>query len=430
MKSFYSHLFETFLELNFLEFSAKVAASLITVLALVFIAVIVHWITKKIIIQLIHRLVEKSKTNWDDYLLKRKVFQSMSHITSAMVFYYASDFSAIPELTKLLTNFTYIYFLVIFVRTISGILNAGNDIYITTPYSANRSIKGYIQLVMIFVYFIATIFIIALLFDKSPLVLLTGLGAFAVVLLLVFKDTILGFVASIQLSANKMLKPGDWIEMPKYGANGDVIDISLNTVKVQNFDKTITTIPTYALVSESFQNWAGMEDSDGRRIKRSINIDMKSIRFCDGPMLDKFQRFMLIKNYVADKQEEIREFNRKLGIDDDMYPNGRRMTNLGIFRKYLEAYLKNNPNINQDMTFIVRQLQPSESGLPIEIYVFSKNKEWAEYESIQSDIFDHVLAVIPEFNLRIFQSPTGNDIQDLSEKFTKATLENQSPLKN
>ncbi|MFY9150557.1 MAG: mechanosensitive ion channel domain-containing protein [Prolixibacteraceae bacterium] len=398
---------------------AKLSAVLITFLALVFIAVIVHWITKKIVILVIHRLVENTKTDWDDYLMKHKVFQSLSHITSAMVFYYSANFSEIPEVTKIIANFTSIYFVVIFVRTVSRILKASNDIYLTTPYAANRSIKGYIQLVMIFVYFIAVIFIIAVLFNKSPLVLLTGLGAIAAVLLLVFKDTILGFVASIQLSANKMLKPGDWIEMPKHGANGTVIDISLNTVKVQNFDKTIITIPTYSLVSESFQNWAGMEESEGRRIKRSINLDMKSVRFCDGPMLDKFQRFMLITDYVKDKHEEIREFNRKLGIDDEMYPNGRRLTNLGIFRKYLEIYLKNNPNINLDMTFLVRQLQPSETGLPIEIYVFSKNKNWAEYESIQADIFDHILAVIPEFDLRIFQSPTGHDIQDLSERLSK-----------
>lgn len=419
MKVFYSYLFDLFSELNFLEFYAKSTAVLITFLTLVVIAVVVHWITKKIIIQVIHRLIENTKTNWDDYLLKHKVFQSMSHLTSAMVFYYSADFSEIPEITKLMTNFTNIYFVIIFVQTISGILKTGNDIYLTTPYSANRSIKGYIQLIMIFVYFIATIFIIAVVFDKSPLVLLTGLGAFAVVLLLVFKDTILGFVASIQLSANHMLKPGDWIEMPKYSANGTVTDISLNTVKVENFDKTITTIPTYALVSESFMNWAGMEESGGRRIKRSINIDMKSVRFCDSTMLDRFQRFMLITDYINAKQEEIIEFNRKLGIDDEMVPNGRRLTNLGIFRKYLEAYLKNNPNINLDMTFLVRQLQPSETGLPLEIYVFSKNKNWANYESIQADIFDHILAIIPEFGLRVFQVPSGHDIQDLSEKLPK-----------
>ena len=361
-------------------------------------------------------MVEKSKTDWDDYLLKRKVFQSMSHLTSALVFYYSCNFSEIPEVTRILTIFTNIYFVVIFIKVVSGVLKASNDIYLTTPYASTRSIKGYIQLVMILVYFIAGIFIIGIIFDKSPLYLLGGLSAIAAVLLIIFKDTILGLVASIQLSANKMLKPGDWIEMPKYNANGTVIDISLNTVKVQNGDKTISTIPTYSLVTDSFLNWSGMEESEGRRIKRFINIDMKSIRFCDEKMLDKFQQFRLIKDYVKEKQDEISEHNKSLGVVDDPIPNGRRQTNLGIFRKYLEVYLKNNPFINNDMTFLVRHLQPTETGLPIEIYVFSKEKQLNNYEEIQADIFDHILAIIPEFELRVFQAPSGSDINDLSEK--------------
>lgn len=379
---------------------------------------IVHWITKVITIKVIHRLVENSKTEWDDYLLKRKVFQSLSHLASAMVFYYSCNFSQILEVTSFLTTFTNIYFVIIFVKVVSGVLNAANDIYLTTPYASSRSIKGYIQLLLILVYFIAGIFIIAFVFKKSPMGLLTGLTAFAAVLLFVFKDTILGLVASIQLSANNMLKPGDWIEMPKYNANGTVIDISLNTVKVQNGDKTITSIPTYSLVSESFLNWSGMEESDGRRIKRSINIDMKSVRFCDDKMLDKFQRFRLIHDYVIEKENEISEYNKNLGIKNDLVPNGRRQTNLGIFRKYLEEYLKDNPNINKDMTLMVRQLQPLETGIPIEIYVFSKNKTLTIYESLQSDIFDHVLAIIPEFELRVFQAPSGHDIGDLTAKLS------------
>lgn len=418
MKALFSQLVVTFQELDFSDFYAKFTAVIITLLAIVLLAFVAHWITTKIVKQVIHRFVVNTKTEWDDFLLRRKVFHSLAHLSSAMIFYYSLNFSEIQEVTRVLTILTYIYFVVIFVKVTSGILKASNDIYLTTPYAANRSIKGYLQLMMILVYAIAIIFVISIIVDKSPLYLLGGLSAIAAVLLLVFKDTILGFVASIQLSANKMLKPGDWIEMPKYNANGTVIDITLNTVKVQNFDKTISTVPTYALVSESFMNWAGMEESEGRRIKRSVSIDMKSVRFCDAETLERFKRFMLISNYVTDKQEEIREFNKALGIADDMYPNGRRLTNLGIFRKYLEAYLKNNPNINQEMTFLVRQLQPAETGLPLEIYVFSKNKEWADYESIQADIFDHILAVIPEFDLRIFQKPSGHDIQDLSERIT------------
>jgi len=416
MRSLYLLLNDIFRDLNFLELYAKLTAVLLSIVALIIVAMIVHWITKVLTIKIIHRLVEKSKTDWDDYLLKHKVFQSLSHLTSALVFYYSVNFSQILEVTSLLTTFTNIYFVIIFVKVVSGTLKAANDIYLTTPYAASRSIKGYIQLVMILVYFIAIIFVVAFIFKKSPLGLLTGLTAFAAVLLLVFKDPILGLVASIQLSANNMLKPGDWIEVPKHNANGTVVDISLTTVKVQNGDKTISTIPTYSLVTDSFLNWSGMEESDGRRIKRSVNIDMKSVRFCDEKMLDKFQQFRLIKNYVIEKQDKIAEHNKKLGVADDSIPNGRRQTNLGIFRKYLEEYLKSNPYINNDMTFLVRHLQPTEAGIPIEIYVFSKEKQLNEYEGIQADIFDHVLAVIPEFELRVFQAPSGSDINDLSEK--------------
>jgi miniconductance mechanosensitive channel len=423
MRSLFLLLKDVFLDLDFLELYATLVSVLLTFVAIVIVAVIVHWITKMIVVRIIHRLVEKSKTEWDDYLLKRKVFQSASHLASALVLHYSCNFSEIPEVTKIMEMITSIYFVIIFVKVASGLLRASNDIYLTTPYATTRSIKGYIQLVMILVYFIAGIFIIAIVFDRSPLVLLGGLSAIAAVLLLIFKDTILGLVASIQLSANKMLKPGDWIEVPKHGANGTVVDISLNTVKVQNGDKTIITIPTYSLVIDSFMNWTGMEESDGRRIKRSINIDMKSVRFCDDEMLDKFRKFRLIRSYVIEKQNEITEYNKKLGIEDFSITNGRRQTNLGIFRKYLEEYLRNNPNINLDMTFLVRQLQPSEKGLPIEIYVFSKEKQLKDYETIQSDIFDHILAVIPEFELRVFQSPSGHDIQDLSERFSSAVIQ-------
>ena len=422
MRSLYLLLYNTFLELNFSETYSQLISVLLTFVAIIFVAVIVQWITKKIAKKVITRLIENTKTEWDDYLMKRKVFQSLSHLTSAMVLYYSCNFSWIPEVTSLMITFTNIYFVMIFVKVVSGVMKASNDIYLTTPYSATRSIKGYIQLVMILVYFIAAIFIVAIIFKKSPLVLITGLSAIGAVLLIVFKDTILGLVASIHLATNKMLKPGDWIEMPKYGANGTVIDISLNTVKVQNFDNTIITLPTYSLVADSFVNWSGMEESDGRRIKRSINIDMKSVRFCDKQMLDKFQKFSLLQNYVVEKQSEITEFNKNLGITDELFPNGRRQTNLGVFRKYLEEYLINNPNINKDMAFVVRQLQPTETGLPIEIYAFSKEKEWSGYEGIQADIFDHILAVVPEFELRVFQSPSGNDITDFAAKFSSVNI--------
>lgn len=424
MRALYLLLNEIFLNLDFLELYARLTAVLLTFVAIVIVAVIVLWITKLIVIRIIHKLVRNSKTEWDDYLLKRKVFQSASHLTSALVFYYSSNFSEIPEVTSFIAMITNIYFVIIFVRVVSGVLKASNDIYLTTPFAATRSIKGYIQLAMILVYFIAGIFIIAAVFHQSPLVLLGGLSAIAAVLLLIFKDTILGLVASIQLSANKMLKPGDWIEVPKHNANGTVVDISLNTVKVQNGDKTISTIPTYSLIADSFINWSGMEESDGRRIKRSINIDMKSVRFCDEQMLEKYRQFRLISNYVVEKEKEISDYNKNLGIENDLVPNGRRQTNLGIFRKYLEEYLKSNPKINQDMTLLVRHLQPAETGLPIEVYLFSKDKQLNEYEGIQADIFDHILAVIPEFDLRVFQSSSGDIINDRIEKISAGIIRN------
>jgi miniconductance mechanosensitive channel len=255
--------------------------------------------------------------------------------------------------------------------------------------------------------------LIAIFIGKSPLLLLTGMGAFSAVLLLVFKDSILGLVAGVQLTSNDMLRVGEWISMPKYDADGTVLDITLTTIKVQNWDKTISTIPAYALFSESFKNWRGMEESGGRRIKRSINIDMNSIKFCSPEMLKKFERFQYVSVYVRNKEEEVERFNKENNVDPTYLVNGRRQTNIGVFRAYLQGYLHNHPKIHNSMTFLVRHLQPSDRGLPIEIYVFSNDQAWANYEAIQADIFDHILAVIPEFDLRVFQNPSGADFKKL-----------------
>jgi miniconductance mechanosensitive channel len=254
------------------------------------------------------------------------------------------------------------------------------------------------------------VFALSITLDKSPWVFLSGLGAMTAVVLLIFKDAILGLVAGIQLSANDMVRPGDWIEMSKYGADGDVMEVTLTTVKVRNWDKTITTIPTYALISDSFRNWRGMTMSGGRRIKRSVWIDVNSIRFCSPEMIEKFERIALLKEYVRSKREELEKYNREQGVDDASPVNGRRMTNVGTFRAYLVQYLRHHPQVHQQLTLLVRQLQPTEKGLPIEVYVFSSDQRWVEYEAIQADIFDHILAVLPEFGLRPFQSPSGADI--------------------
>jgi len=377
-------------------------------------AILADFIVKRIIIATIKQVAQRSKNDWDDIFVERKVFNRLAHLAPAWIVYASLQyiFDA-DKLVNTLGNFTQAYMVLVVLLVIDALLNALHEIYHTLPISKGRNIKGYVQVVKIIFYAAAVIMIISIFSGKAPSLLLGGLGAMAAVLILVFKDTILGFVASIQLSANKMVNVGDWISMPKYNADGDVIDISLNTVKVQNWDKTIATIPTYALVSESFNNWKGMEESGGRRIKRSINIDMNSVGFLDAEQIEKFRKYHLLNDYVHRKEKEISEFNKSLKLEEDQVTNGRKMTNLGTFRIYLEEYLKQHPKIHQDMTFLVRHLQPSEKGLPIEIYVFSNDQAWANYEAIQADIFDHILAIIPEFGLRVFQNPTGSDFQKL-----------------
>jgi len=438
MGAVYKFLLEHFRDLGGVEFWVKPTAAFAVIILIIFIAWLAHFLTRKILLRIVSRIAQRTKTDWDDILVKNKVFKGLAHLVPAFILYHTADFSypvlhqelselepeVILELSRdhyfslagFLIKISKIYFTLIIVYVANSILNAALEIYNTTEYSHHRPIKGYIQLVKIIVFFMSGIMIIAALLNRNPTVLLTGLGAMAAVLILVFKDTILGFVASIQLSANNMVKIGDWIEMKSRNTDGTVIDITLNTVKVQNWDKTISTIPTYALVSESFYNWKGMEESGGRRIKRSVAIDTNSIKFCDAEMLNRFEKFDLIRDYVVQKEEELREFNKGRNLTDEDFISGRHQTNVGIFRKYLEVYLRQHPKVKQDLTFLIRQLQPMGKGLPIEIYVFSNDQAWANYEAIQADIFDHIFAVIPEFELRVFQEPTGADIAKLKDK--------------
>lgn len=377
-------------------------------------ALLADFIVKKIIISFIKRLAKRSKNDWDDIFVERKVFNRLAHLAPALIVYASLQYIFdMQKLVDFLETLTKSYMVLVVLLVIDAVLNAMHEIYRRLPVSEGRNIKSFVQVVKIIFYFLSVILIISFFSENSLSGLLTGLGAMAAVLLLVFKDTILGFVASIQLSANKMVNVGDWISMPKYNADGDVIDIGLNTVKVQNWDKTIATIPTYALVTESFNNWKGMEESGGRRIKRSINIDMNSVGFLNGEQIEKFRKYYLLTDYINQKEKEITEYNKSLKMDEDQVTNGRKMTNLGTFRKYLEEYLKKHPKIHKDMTFLVRHLQPSEKGLPIEIYVFSNDQAWANYEGIQADIFDHILAIMPEFGLKVFQNPSGGDFRSL-----------------
>ena len=395
--------------------NAVLISDSIAFLILVLLSLLTFYVARKIFLEIIHRLTAKSKTNWDDVLAEQRFFKRLAYLVPAYIIYSFTPMvlNPYPRAVSFIQSVVNVYMIVVFILVINAFLNAVAIIYQDFQVAKSKPIKGYMQIAKIIIYLIGSIVILATLFDKNPLGLIGGLGAFSAVLLLVFKDPILGFVGGIQLSANKMLVPGDWITMEKYNADGTVIDVALTTVKVQNWDKTISTIPTYSLISDSFKNWRGMEESGGRRIKRSINIDMKSIRFCTPAMLEKFKKIEYVKEYVDRTENELAQYNKENNIDDSLLVNGRRQTNIGVFRAYLIGYLRNHPDIHDDMTFLIRQLQPSEKGLPIEIYVFSKVQEWAKYENLQSDIFDHVLAVVPEFDLRVYQNPTGDDLQKM-----------------
>ncbi|GAB4319319.1 MAG: mechanosensitive ion channel [Bacteroidales bacterium] len=391
------------------------ASTAITFLILVLLSLLTFYIARKVLLTVIHELTKKSPTNWDDILAEQGFFKKLAYLLPAYLIYIFTPvvIEPYPNAISIIQTLLEIYMVAVIIMAANAFLNAVAEIYKDFAIAKTRPIKGYIQVAKIIVYIVGIIVIAAHLFNQNPLGLLGGLGAFSAVLLLVFKDPILGFVAGIQLSANNMLQVGDWITMPKYDADGTVIDVALTTVKVQNWDKTISTIPTYSLISESFKNWRGMEESGGRRIKRSILIDMKSVRFCTPEMLDKYRKIKAIRQYIDEKEEEIARYNKEHQIDDSVLVNGRRQTNLGVFRAYLKNYLKNHPAVHDGMTFLVRQLQPTEKGLPMEIYIFSRIQEWAEYENIQADIFDHILAVVPEFGLRVYQLPSGDDLQKM-----------------
>lgn len=393
---------------------------IIKILLIGLICIVANFISKKIVIRIITRIVTSSKVKWGQIILDRQVFRKLSHIVPSIIIHnFASTFSTYQTtIEKLAIAYTIIVGLVF----IQSLLNAVNDIYQTFEISKVKPIKGYIQVVNIIIMTIGLILIISNLIGKSPLILLSGIGALSAILMLVFKDSLLGLVAGIQLTANDMVRVGDWIEMPKYGADGDVIDISLNTVKVQNFDKTITMIPSYALISDSFINWRGMQSSGGRRIKRSLYVDTSSISFCTEEMIEKFIKVQYLSDYIIHKEREITEYNTKNQVNRENPVNGRAMTNIGVFRAYISNYLKNHDGINQDMTLMVRQLAHSENGLPIEIYAFTKSVEWAVYEKVQSDIFDHLFAVAPEFGLRVFQNPSGADVRNIVEESNNKAL--------
>ena len=390
--------------------------SAILVAVMLAVSVIVDKIDRRILLNLLHKLLDKTSPNLFKLLEKHQALAKIAAIIPLLIISLLTPIALnnylwLQELILVICNLAILVKVALFLAALLDVL-----LGIARMRGLNKKlpVKSIIQLIKVFLFIITTILLISTVLNKSPLYFLSGLGAMAAVLLLVFKDTILGFVAGVQLAANQMVGRGDWIEMPKYGANGEVLEVALTTVQVQNWDKTITMIPTYALISDSFKNWRGMEQSGGRRIKRSIHIDITSIRFLDHEMLDHLTKIECINNYLLDKQQQLDSDNKLIDGDLNNTANGRKLTNVGTFRAYLEFYLKNHPMVNQDMTLIVRQLAATENGLPIELYLFCTDQRWAAYESIQADLFDHIYAVLPEFKLRAFQSPTGHDFSQLT----------------
>ena len=386
---------------------------------LILLALLLSWVAHRVSQGPIKRSIEKfahyTIQQWDDILVEKHIVKRILYFIPLILLYVLSSpiltgTSLLPFSQALIS----VLFLIAVMMFLDAMLSALLAIYGKSAIAKEISITPFVQVLKLGLYFVTGILLLSLLLQKTPLYFLSGLGALTAVLMFVFKDVLMGFVAGIQLIANKMVAPKDWIEMPKYGADGDVLEITLTTVKVQNFDNTITTIPTYALINESFKNWRNMNLSGGRRIKRYVNIDLGSIKFCNSEMLVRFKSIQLISQYIQNRQEEILVYNKKHQIDESTLVNGRRLTNIGVFRSYVEAYLRQHPMIHNDMTFLIRQLSPRENGLPIEIYVFCKNTNWTAYEAIQADIFDHMLAVVPEFDLRVFQEPSGSDFQKIA----------------
>lgn len=393
--------------------NTELAATLVAVIALLLLASMANLVARNLLLRLVKKIVSKTKGQWDDALLQHKFFDRLAQVAPALVIYLLipdtlGKYVLAAEITE---KAAVLYMLFVAALAVDSLLNAAQQVYRTLDISKSMPITGFLQVFKIIAYALTLILAISVLLGKSPGGILAGLGAMSAVTMLVFKDAILGFVAGLQISANRMVAAGDWIEVPSYGIDGDVMAVGLTTVKIRNFDNTVSMLPTHALITGTFKNWRGMSESGGRRIKRSISLDLNSVKFCDEAMLARFGKISLLKEYLAQKKTDIAKHNSDLKCDPSTLVNGRHLTNLGTFRAYIEAYLQNHAEISKDLTFLVRQMAPGETGVPIQIYVFSTDKRWVQYEAIQADIFDHLLSVAPEFDLRVFQSPSGADLQ-------------------
>ena len=390
----------------------------------------VDWVVTRVFRAGVHKIATQTRSTWDDRLIHRKVFTRIAHVAPGLLVYYgvgpalgvtAAEISVSTSTTAFIAGLTQRVVLAFIVVTVtmsaSAFLNAINDIYSESYSDAkNRPIKGYLQVIGLVVYIAAGVVVVSILADRSPVVFLSGLGALTAVLMLVFRDTILSLVASLQIMSNDMIRIGDWVEMPQANVDGDVIDIALHTVKIQNWDKTISTIPTHKFITESFKNWRGMSEAGGRRIKRALNLDLTSVRFLTEEEIERLSRHELLRDYIAAKREDIeRHAAEKAALGNDLIPIARRLTNVGTLRAYLRKYLRQHPEIHEEMTLLVRPLTPTPQGLPLEIYCFTNDTRWESFERIQADIFDHLIATLPEFGLEAFQDPSGTDVIMLGE---------------
>ncbi len=394
-----------------------IVSNLVFVTALLIGAIILQYINRSIVLVVIERIIRKTEVTWDDKFLERKVFTRAIQIIPILLVYLLIPKAVQLEditLVEILQKVVRLYMVVWAAVVVNSVLLALNDIYEEFDFAAERPIKGIIQTIQIIVFLVAAIFFISIILNKSVTYLLAGLGTMTAILMLVFKDSLLGLTAGIQMAFNRTIRLGDWITVPNHNADGTVIEITLNFVKVQNWDNTITILPSYTLVSTAFQNWKGVQETGARRIKRHLVIDQSSVKFCTPEMLERFKKIDLIKDYVNERAAEIEKYNQEKGVNTELAINGRRMTNLGTFRRYVTEYLKNHPKIRTDLTLVVRYLQPTDRGLPIELYVYSSETGLVDFEAVQSDIFDHLLASIETFELKLFQSPTSSDFKQLA----------------
>lgn len=415
IKSFYLHRsngVEIFDQKNYEAHSIYWSLAMLVVFSVI--CFLLWWFSRHVLIRVLSFLVDRTQISWDDHLVKHKVFRAAAHLVPLMFMenFLATIFYQYPKMQGYWGKFVWIWIIIALIFVINRTLSALREIIQENPRFSDKPIQSYVQVVKIISTLILVVTMFSVLFDKSLWYFLGGLGAFAAVLVLIFRDTILGFVGSVQIATNDMIRIGDWVTMEKYGADGEVEGISLATVKIRNFDRTITTIPTYAFISDSFKNWRGMKESDGRRIKRAVQIQIHSVKFASPELLSDLKAIAILRQFIIDRENEIQQYNESHGFVGENAINGRRQTNLGIFRSYIEHYLRNHPRIHQEMPLMVRQLDSTEVGLPMEIYCFSKEKEWEAYESVQADIFDHIFAMVHLFELDVFERPSGKDFRD------------------